>query len=90
MPSSSQGGTTDAGSRPIFAPGASAPNDDKQEHELRRLQEEASSPEVSTDPAVSLEPTAPILYESSFHEVPSAPTTTHEWPESEHLPMYRK
>ena len=90
VPSSSHGGTTDAGSGPILPPGASAPNDDKQEHEMRRLQEEASSPGLSADPAVSLEPTAPILCENSFHEAHSTPTTTHEWPESEHLPMYTK
>lgn len=90
VPSSSQGGTTDAGTELISAPSASAPNDDKQELEMQRLQEEASSPEVAADPAVPLEPTAPILYESSFHEGHSTPTTTHEGSETEHLPMYRK
>lgn len=91
VPSSSQSDPTlNAESALVTPPSVSNPNDDKQELEMRRLQEEASSPGASESLPSSLEPTAPTLNDNTSICAQRTPPTIAEFSEGEHLPMYRR
>lgn len=65
-------------------------NDDKQEVEMRRLQDQASSPEGVEGLPTPLEPTAPTLDRQPSYDAHCRPSSILDGSESENLPMYRK
>ena len=72
------------------ASGATESNDDKQELEMRRLQGQASSPEVVEDTSTPMEPTAPIFNSSLQFEAHGLPSSIHSSTRGDNLPTYRK
>ena len=67
-----------------------ASDGDKQELEIRRLQDHASSSEAVEDLATSGESRIPILHSNPSYEAHSPPPTIRVGSEGEDLPLYRK
>ena len=72
------------------APSSLKLTDDKQELEMRRLQDQASSPDANNDGAIPMEPTAPILNDNPHHEVHNISTPINNGTEGGALPLYKR
>ena len=91
VPNSSQDNEAmEAGSWCITPVSSSKPNDDKQELEMRGLQEQSSFPGVTQSMSTPLESTAPNLDDDTLQDAQSPPSHNGKTSGGELLPEYRK